>query len=77
MRDIKGFYQPAIAFAFIGGIMLILNLITNPEHFWAKWPVFGWGIGVLVHGLNVFETVDIFGPKWEKRQVEKRLGRKL
>ena len=29
------------------------------------------------HGLQVFEVFDLWGTDWEKRQVEKRLGRKL
>ncbi|WP_345775811.1 hypothetical protein [Vibrio sp. 99-8-1] len=29
------------------------------------------------HGLNAFEVFTMFGPKWEKRQIEKKLGRKL
>ncbi|ENM5859818.1 2TM domain-containing protein, partial [Vibrio mimicus] len=44
---------------------------------WAWWPALGWGIGVINHGLNAFEVFDLFGAKWEKRQIEKRLGRKL
>lgn len=41
------------------------------------WGIIGWGIGVIIHGLNVYEVINLFGPKWEKRQIEKRLGRKL
>ena len=35
------------------------------------------GIGLALHALNVFEVFNIFGPDWERKQVEKRLGRKL
>lgn len=42
------------------------------------WPFMGWGLGLLMHGLWSF---DVFGtaasPRWERRMVEKRLGRKL
>ena len=37
----------------------------------------GWGIGVVVHGLNAYEVIHILTPKWEKKLIEKRLGRKL
>lgn len=37
----------------------------------------GWGIGVIINGLNAFEVIHFFGPSWERRQVEKRLGRRL
>jgi transcriptional regulator with XRE-family HTH domain len=37
----------------------------------------GWGIGVIINGLNAYEVIHLFGPGWERRQVEKRLGRRL
>jgi transcriptional regulator with XRE-family HTH domain len=37
----------------------------------------GWGIGVVVHALQAFEWVRFNVEGWEKRQVEKRLGRPL
>ena len=39
----------------------------------------GWGIGLLIHGLVAFEKINIgwFSADWERRAVEKRLGRKL
>lgn len=38
------------------------------------WGSIGWGIGLVVHGLSVFEVI---GPNWERKQIEKRLGRPL
>jgi hypothetical protein len=37
----------------------------------------GWGIGLLFHGLRVIERFSPLGADWEKKQVEKRLGRKI
>jgi XRE family transcriptional regulator, regulator of sulfur utilization len=39
----------------------------------------GWGVGVVIHGLAAFEKIHFpgLGASWEKRAVEKRLGRKL
>lgn len=74
VKGVKEFYTHlsmylvfAIVFSFAFGL-------RNPMIFWG---VIGWGIGVIVHGLNVYEIIDLFGPKWERRQIEKRLGRKL
>ena len=60
----------------IGGLF-ILNYMTSPGYLWAKWAAFGWGIGIVSHGLSVFEIFNFFGPDWEKKQIEKRLGKKL
>nr|WP_243694239.1 2TM domain-containing protein [Vibrio viridaestus] len=58
-------------------LLFVINYVTNPENIWAWWPALGWGIGVVSHGLRAFEIVNIFGLEWEKKQVEKRIGRKL
>ncbi len=41
------------------------------------WTFIGWGIGLLIHGLTVYEVINLFNSNWEKRKIEKRLGRKL
>jgi hypothetical protein len=48
--------------------------IRNPMIFWG---VIGWGVGVIIHSLNVYQVINMLGPKWERRQIEKRLGQKL
>ncbi len=57
--------------------MTIFNLWKTPERLWVLGPALGWGIGILAHGLSVFGGGRVFGPEWERRQIEKRLGRKL
>ena len=41
------------------------------------WAFIGWGFGLLIHGLAVYEMINLFNPNWEKNKIEKRLGRKL
>ena len=77
VRDIKGFYSHLISYASVIFGLLLLNALTSPHYWWVIWPALGWGIGLAIHGLNVFEMFDVFGPDWEKKQIEKRLGRKL
>ncbi|MFL0796142.1 MAG: 2TM domain-containing protein [Cellvibrionaceae bacterium] len=77
VRDLKAFYQHVISYLCTIGFLFILNLITSPDNFWVIWAAMGWGIGVVAHGFSVYEAFDFFGPDWEKKQVEKRLRRKL
>ncbi|MCB2182157.1 MAG: 2TM domain-containing protein [Desulfobulbaceae bacterium] len=74
VRDIKGFYTHLIIYVIVTGCLFVLNYVRS-SNFWAIWPAIGWGIGVTFHGLNVFEVFNIFGAKWEKRQVDKRMKR--
>ncbi len=77
VRVIKGFYAHLTSYVLVICLLFVINLVTHPEYIWAVWPALGWGIGIVNHGLHAFEVINIFGPKWEKRQIEKRLGRKL
>ncbi len=77
VRAIKGFYSHLMTYTTVITLLFTINLIINPSYIWAWWPAMGWGIGIINHGLNAFEFFDFFGAKWEKRQIEKRLGRKL
>ncbi|MCY4287630.1 MAG: 2TM domain-containing protein [Aestuariivita sp.] len=75
VRDIRGFYAHAVQYVVIIAALLVINLVTNPSYLWFLWAAFGWGIGLMVHGLTVFEIINLFGDNWEKRQVSKRLAK--
>lgn len=77
VRAIKDFYSHLSTYTFTVVFLFILNYISFPEYIWAWWVAFGWGIGILSHGLSTFEIINLFGPEWEKKQIEKRLGKKL
>ncbi len=77
VRKLKGFYLHLAQYVFTLSILLAINLWTHPQYLWVRWVALGWGVGVLFHGLRVFERFSPFGADWEKKQVEKRLGRKI
>ncbi len=75
VRDIRSFYIHAIQYAVVITGLAAVNLFTSPGYLWFLWAAFGWGVGLAVHGLGVFEVVSLFGDGWEKRQVARRLAR--
>ena len=77
VKDLKGFYSHLTKYLVIITGLFIFNLIKSPDSMWVYWVIFGWGIGVLSHALSVFEIFSFFGADWEKKKIEKRLGRKL
>ena len=77
VRKLKGFYIHLAQYLIIIPALFALNIWQDIGYFWAVYPALGWGLGLLMHGLMVFERFSPFGADWEKRQVEKRLGRKL
>ena len=77
VRDLKGFYEHLFTYVCTIAIFLVFNLTTSPGNLWVSWLALGWGLGVAAHGISVFECLYFLGPNWEKKQIEKRLGRKL
>ncbi len=76
-RRIKGFYVHLAQFLVVTAILGVINAATYHHYWWFLWVAFGWGTGVLAHGLRVFDRVPFLNGDWERRQVEKQLGRKL
>jgi transcriptional regulator with XRE-family HTH domain len=77
VRKIKGFYVHLAEYAVTIAFLAILNFFISPHYFWVVWVALAWGIGVLFHGMRVFDLVPFLSGQWERRQVEKYLGRKL
>ena len=69
VRDIRGFYVHAIQYAVIMTGLAVINLLTGPDYLWFLWPAFGWGIGLAVHGMSVFEIVNLFGDRWKSDRL--------
>ncbi len=75
VRDIRGFYIHAVQYVVVIAGLAAINLLTSPGYLWFLWAALGWGVAVTVHGLGVFEIVNLFGDGWERRQVARRLAR--
>jgi len=62
----------AVYFAVIT-LLFVINLNTSTEYLWAKWPMMGWGIGLLAHGLSAYVFTGNSGITDEmiKREMEK------
>lgn len=80
VAGIKSFYVHLIAYLAVNTSLLLAALIVMPQAlYWLMFAALGWGMGLLSHAIQVFDFFPnrLFGPDWEKRQVEKYLGRKL
>ena len=77
VRKLKGFYIHLAQYVLVIAVLTVVNALTTPNRWWVQWVVMGWGVGVFFHWHEISERFGLFGSKWEKEQVEKRLGRKL
>ncbi len=74
VKGLKEFYTHLFMYVVFA---VVFGLASGFERPMILIGAIGWGIGVLVHGLAAFEVIRLGGPNWERRQVEKRLGRRL
>lgn len=77
VRELKGFYTHLATYVLTMVLFFAVNYMTNPGYMWAWWAALGWGFGIVSHGISIMQEFSLFGADWEKKQVEKRLGRKL
>ena len=77
VRKIKGFYMHVVEYVLIIAFLAMINLLTAPRQIWVQWAAIPWGLVLALHGLRVFDKIPFLNADWEKRTVEKYLGRKL
>ncbi len=77
VRKMRGLYSHMMSYVIVMSGLAAINLILMPHRIWFIFPLLGWGVGLLSHAVSVLNILPWFGPEWERRQVEKRLGRKL
>lgn len=57
------FYPHLWSFVGVNVISVASNLMTSPGHFWAAYPLLGWGLGLFCHAMTALPTR---GPVFEK-----------
>ncbi|HZW23184.1 2TM domain-containing protein [Noviherbaspirillum sp.] len=77
-RDARRHVERKIGFAIHLAVYLLVNtglalvnVLATPDRIWAVWPLFGWGIGLLFHGIAVFLHAP--GAAWKERMIENEL----
>ena len=77
VRKVKAFYMQLAQYVVMITALAVLNFITSPQYLWFFWAAFGWGIGLAFQAARLFGRTPFLNGDWERREVEKYLGRKL
>jgi hypothetical protein len=48
-------------------MLFLIDITTSPDMLWFYWPLFGWGLGLVVHALRVFGGT--LGSNWEEKKI--------
>jgi 2TM domain len=58
-----GFSIHLTAYFVVNALLIAINLTTSTKHLWFKWPLLGWGIGVMAHAFVTFAIPKRMGVK--------------
>ncbi len=71
---IKEFYQNIITYIVMMPFLVFINLRFSPQFHWFWFPMFGWGIGVIFHGLEAYNYSFFLGKNWEEKKIKEMMG---
>ncbi len=71
---IKEFYQNLITYVVMMPFLVFINLRFSPQFHWFWFPMFGWGMGVLFHGLEAYNYSMFLGKNWEEKKIKELMN---
>jgi hypothetical protein len=75
VEDLKGFYGNLTSYVVVNTGLLILNLLTSPQNLWFFYPLLGWGIGVAIHAMSVFNYMPFLNQNWEEKKIQELMNK--
>jgi len=68
VQAIKGFYSNVLSYTIVIPILAFINYRTT-DFPWVIFPMFGWGFGVVAHGMEAYGYSPFTGKRWEERKI--------
>ncbi|MCP9228215.1 2TM domain-containing protein [Bacillus mycoides] len=69
MENLKAFYIHLTVYILVNLMFFFINISSDSSKLWFLYPLGGWGIGIVIHGLTTF-PFGIFGKEWEERKIK-------
>jgi hypothetical protein len=74
IEKIKGFYMHLTVYGLIIPTIIFVNLKFEPHFHWFWFSLLGWGIGLLIHWLNIFGFNLLgIGKNWEDKKIKEMM----
>ena len=68
------FYRNLKAYIIVNAILFIINWLFSPSFWWVMFPVFFWGIGVIVDFLKAYVFIDDFDSEsYRERKIQEEM----
>ena len=69
--NLKGFYGSLISYCVVIPFLIYINYATSWGFHWFWFPVFGWGLGIVIQAFQVFGL----GSTWEGRKIQELMNK--
>lgn len=69
VENLKAFYIHLTIYILVNLMLFSINITSDSSKLWFLYPLGGWGIGIVIHGLTTF-PFGIFGKEWEERKIK-------
>ena len=69
--DLKGFYGGLVSYCVVIPFLIFINYRTSWDYQWFWFPMFGWGLGVVIHAFTIFG----YGGDWEARKIREYMDK--
>ncbi|WP_028889290.1 2TM domain-containing protein [Tenacibaculum ovolyticum] len=73
VEKLKEFYQNLASYCVVIPFLIFINLKFSPGFQWFWFPIFGWGIGLTFHFLEVNNYNIFLGKGWEERKIKEMM----
>jgi hypothetical protein len=73
VEKLKEFYQNLASYCLVIPFLIFINLRFSPGFHWFWFPIFGWGMGLVFHFLEVNNYNIFLGKNWEDRKIKEMM----
>jgi len=73
VEALKGFYIHLTVYIVVNIGLFLIDTVATPDGLWFFWPLTGWGIAVVIHGLTVLGRGRRLGADWEERKIREMM----
>ncbi|MCR5026353.1 MAG: 2TM domain-containing protein [Methanobrevibacter sp.] len=71
-RKLK-FYRSLISYIIVNAFLFAINYIFTPSFWWVMFPIFFWGIGLVVNFFKTFVFIDFYGEEYRQRKIAEEM----
>ncbi len=75
VEKLKEFYQNLASYCLVIPFLIFINLRFSPGFHWFWFPIFGWGMGLVFHFLEVNNYNIFLGKNWEDKKIKEMMDK--